>query len=244
MSTLTSLNVLRAHKPIFCVIPFPGRNSLRGRTSAVLPLTARALTGALLAAAPVLLGSVPAKAQEPPSANSVTMVHAGRLFDAPSGRMLDGQDILIRGNRIEQVGPRLSVPAGAHEINLRDATVLPGFIDVHTHLVGSNHAGYEALGVSVPRMTLSGVKNARVTLLAGFTTVRNVGAEGYSDVALRDAINEGDVTGPRMQVSGPPLGITGGHCDSNLLPFDFHYSAEGVANGVQLGGLGLSRGEE
>jgi imidazolonepropionase-like amidohydrolase len=146
--------------------------------------------------------------------------------------MLEGQDILIRGNHIELVGPKLILPAGAHEIDLQDATVLPGFIDVHTHLVGSNQAGYEALGVSVPRMTLSGVKNARTTLLAGFTTVRNVGAEGYSDVALRDAINDGDVIGPRMQVSGPPLGITGGHCDSNLLPFEFHYSAEGIANGV------------
>jgi imidazolonepropionase-like amidohydrolase len=69
--------------------------------------------------------------------------------------------------------------------------------------------------------------------MAGFTTVRNVGAEGYSDVALRDAINAGDVIGPRMQVSGPPLGITGGHCDNSLLPFEFHYSAEGVADGEE-----------
>jgi imidazolonepropionase-like amidohydrolase len=84
----------------------------------------------------------------------------------------------------------------------------------------------------VPRSALTGAKNARVTLLAGFTSVRNVGAEGYSDVALRDAINAGDVIGPRMQVSGPPLGISGGHCDSNLLAPQFHYSAEGVADGV------------
>jgi imidazolonepropionase-like amidohydrolase len=162
----------------------------------------------------------------------MTVIHAGRLFDSSAGRMLDGRDILIRDNRIEQIGSKLAIPPGAREIDLRDATVMPGFIDVHTHLVGSNHAGYEALGVSVPRMALTGVKNARITLLAGFTTVRNVGAEGYADVALRDAINDGDVIGPRMQVSGPPLGISGGHCDSNLLPFDFHYSAEGVANGV------------
>jgi len=89
------------------------------------------------------------------------------------------------------------------------------------------------LGISTPRAALIGAKNARLTLMAGFTSVRNVGAEGYSDVALRDAINDGDVIGPRMQVSGPPLGITGGHCDNNLLPFEFHYSAEGVADGEE-----------
>jgi imidazolonepropionase-like amidohydrolase len=94
-------------------------------------------------------------------------------------------------------------------------------------------AGYEALGISIPREALIGAKNARLTLLAGFTSVRNVGATGYADVALRDAINAGDVIGPRMQVSGPPLGITGGHCDSNLLAAEFHYSAEGAADGVE-----------
>jgi imidazolonepropionase-like amidohydrolase len=190
------------------------------------------LLGALLAAIPVWSAALPAAAQEPAPTTGITVIHAGRLFDPAAGRMIDGQDILIRSSRIEQVGPGLAVPLGAREIDLRDATILPGFIDVHTHLVGSNHPGYEALGVSVPRMALTGAKNAKTTLLAGFTTVRNLGAQGYADVALRDAINEGDVIGPRMQVSGPPLGISGGHCDSNLLPFEFHYSAEGVANGV------------
>lgn len=188
--------------------------------------------GTVLAAIWAASCALAANAQEPPPATGITVIHAGRLFDAPSGRMLSGQDILVRNSRIEQVGVGLGVPAGAREIDLRDATVLPGFIDVHTHLVGSNHAGYESLGVSVPRMALTGAKNAQTTLFAGFTTVRNVGAPGYADVALRDAIYDGEVIGPRMQVSGPPLGISGGHCDSNLLPFDFHYSAEGVANGV------------
>jgi imidazolonepropionase-like amidohydrolase len=162
-----------------------------------------------------------------------TVIHAGRFFDSPTGKILERRDILIRGNRIEQVGEKLAVPAGANQIDLRNATVLPGFIDVHTHLTGDvGHSGYEGLGISVPRATLVGAKNARTTLLAGFTTVRNLGAPGYSDVALRDAINDGDVVGPRMQVSGPPLGISGGHCDSNLLPFSFHVYAEGVADGV------------
>ena len=104
---------------------------------------------------------------------------------------------------------------------------------MHTHLNGDvGHGGYESLGISTPRSALTGAKNARMTLLAGFTTVRNVGATGYADVALRDAITDGDVIGPRMQVSGPALGITGGHCDSSLLPPDFHYSSQGVADGV------------
>jgi imidazolonepropionase-like amidohydrolase len=84
----------------------------------------------------------------------------------------------------------------------------------------------------IPREALTGAKNARVTLNAGFTTVRNVGASGYTDVALRDAINAGDVPGPRMLVSGPALGITGGHCDNNLLPFEYHVTDDGVADGV------------
>jgi len=92
--------------------------------------------------------------------------------------------------------------------------------------------GYEELGLSIPRETLIGAKNARATLEAGFTTVRNVGASGYSDVALRDAINAGDVPGPRMLVSGPPLSITGGHADNNLLPFEYHATSDGVADGV------------
>ena len=178
------------------------------------------------------MGGFAATAQESGPHAAVTLIHAGRLFDASGGRMLQDQDILVRANRIERVGSKLAVPSDAREIDLRDATVLPGFIDVHTHLADSGHAGYESLGVSVPRMALHGVKNAQRTLMAGFTTVRNVGAEGYGDVALRDAINDGDVIGPRMQVSGPPLGISGGHCDNNLLPFNFHYSAEGVADGV------------
>src|SRR5580658_416525 len=186
-------------------------------------------------AAFVLCATLPAVhsgAQESAS-SEVTVIHAGKLFDAHAGRMLENQDILIRGEKIEKVGANLAVPAGAHEVDLRKATVLPGFIDVHTHLTSkAGAAGYNSLGVSIPRHALAGARNARVTLLAGFTTVRNVGAEGYADVALRDAIDDGDVIGPRMQVSGPIISITGGHGDNNLLPFEFHYSAEGVADGV------------
>ena len=86
--------------------------------------------------------------------------------------------------------------------------------------------------ISNPRSALIGARNARVTLEAGFTTVRNVGANGYADIALRDAINAGDVPGPRMLASGPPLSITGGHGDNNFLAPQFNYSEDGVANGI------------
>jgi imidazolonepropionase-like amidohydrolase len=163
-----------------------------------------------------------------------TVIRAGKLFEPETGRLLEHPVIIISGNQIEVVeSGAAAIPPNSHVVDLGDATVLPGFIDVHTHLnMDAGGGGYQSLGVSVPRAALIGAKNARLTLLAGFTSVRNVGAEGYADVALRDAINAGDVVGPRMQASGPPLGITGGHCDSNLLPPEFHYSAEGAADGV------------
>jgi len=176
-------------------------------------------------------------AQESASqASPRVIVHAGKLLDVRSGKTLTDQAIVIEAGKIVSVGAMSQANRSSSDrvIDLPNATVLPGLTDAHTHLTGNpEDVGPQALSISVPRSTLTGARNARITLEAGFTTVRNVGADGYSDVALRDAINAGDVPGPRMLVSGPPLGITGGHCDENLLPFDFHYSAGGVADGVE-----------
>jgi len=162
------------------------------------------------------------------------VIRAGHLLDVKSGKMLSDQAIVIEGDNIVGVGPASATPAAdATTINLPNATVLPGLIDAHTHLTFNPSFGYEMLGISIPREALIGAHNARVTLEAGFTTVRNVGARGYSDVALRDAINAGDVPGPRMLVSGPALSITGGHCDNDLLPYEYHATDDGVADGIE-----------
>ncbi len=161
-------------------------------------------------------------------------IHAGHVLDVKTGKLLSDQTLVIEDGKIVSLGAsaETKAPTDAVVIDLSNATVLPGLIDAHTHLTMDPKFGYERLGLSIPRETLIGAKNARATLQAGFTTVRNVGAEGYSDVALRDAINAGDVPGPRMLVSGPPLTITGGHADNNLLPFEYHATGEGVADGV------------
>lgn len=193
---------------------------------------ARKLYSAMLLACLALLVGLPAAGQNV-QAEPSTIIRGGKLFDPSTGRMIEHPVIVVSGNKIQSVseGAQASI-SGATVIDLGNATLMPGLIDVHTHLtMNVGGGGYEGLGISVPRAALIGAKNARLTLMAGFTTVRNVGAQGYADAALRDAINAGDVIGPRMQASGPPLGITGGHCDSNLLPFEFHESAEGVADG-------------
>ena len=157
---------------------------------------------------------------------------AAHLIDGKNDTVLSPGVVLIEDGRIVQVGTALSIPAGTHVIDLGAATLLPGLIDAHVHLTFvPENSGYQSLGVSLARETLYGASNASRTLLAGFTSARNVGADGYSDVALRQAIDAGDLPGPRLLVSGPALGITGGHCDENLLPPKFHYRDEGVADG-------------
>ena len=168
-------------------------------------------------------------------APKTVVIHAGRLLDVKTGKTLTNQTIIIQGDKITEVTGAVDqiMPKDATVIDLPNATVLPGLIDAHTHITMTTNFGYSRLAISVPREALNGARNARVTLDAGFTTIRNVGASGFTDVALRDAINAGDVPGPRMLVSGPALSITGGHCDDNLLPFEWHVQSEGVADGIE-----------
>ena len=179
----------------------------------------------------VLLLSMPtiAAAQE-----SAIYVRAGKLLDVVSGELLIDQLIQVEDGRIVAIGEATTteVPSDALMVDLSEATVLPGLIDAHVHLTKSaSLRGYLRLGRSSTRAALFGVAAAGRTLRAGFTTVRNVSASGFGDVALRDAIDDGDVVGPRMLVSGPALGMTGGHCDNNLLPPEMDVAGEGVANG-------------
>ena len=159
---------------------------------------------------------------------------ADKMLDVVEGRMIDNPAIIIEGERIVEVGLRsdLAIPSGAKSIELGGMTLMPGLMDMHTHLTRkATEHGFMTLKNSIPRQAIIGVKNARTTLMAGVTTTRNLGASGFADVALRDAIVEGDIPGPRIFASGPALGITGGHCDNNLLPQKFHAQKDGVADG-------------
>jgi imidazolonepropionase-like amidohydrolase len=169
--------------------------------------------------------AVPANAQ-------VTVIRAGKLIDPDSGTILTNQTILVRENKIEAVGNNLTIPSDAKVIDLTKMTVLPGLIDCHTHLADGAHDS-EPMGQfkkTAAQVVLESVPNARVTLESGFTTVRDVGVyRALGDIALRDAINRGDIFGPRMFVAGSYVTITGGAGAATglapdiTLPWDLHY---------------------
>lgn len=164
-----------------------------------------------------------------------TLLRAGAVVDVHTGKEMPNATVVVQGDRIVSVAATSGTPmqAGDHEVDLRGYTLLPGLIDVHTHLTGvPDFDPYFELTMTPGKEAILGVENAKTTLEAGFTTVRNVGANGFTDVALRDEINEGHIPGPHMQVSGPALGITGGHMDENLLPSQYHVVGEGVADGI------------
>src|SRR5438309_6116056 len=222
----------------------PIANSQRGawmkalKYSASLARTKRKISrwGAAFAVVLVILAGMVATAGAQGQAPKRTVIRAGRVLNVRTGELKANQAIVIEGDKIAKIAPSSDVTAapGDTTIDLPDATVLPGLIDMHTHLTFElSSLSYEGLKISTAREALHGARNARRTLEAGFTTVRNVGAKDYADIALRDAINDGEVIGPRIVASGPALGITGGHCDENLLPAAFHFQGEGVADGVE-----------
>ena len=157
-----------------------------------------------------------AQAQKPPS--KTTVLKAARLFDGRSEALVKPGVVVVTDGKIVASGAGATIPAGAEVIDLGDATLLPGFIDAHTHLTMMysddwKQAALDRLQKPVAEMALDASVNARVTLMAGFTTVRDVGSTDFLDVGLRNAIDHGRVPGPRMLVSVHALGSTGGHCD-------------------------------
>jgi len=169
------------------------------------------------------------------SAQNRTLIRTGHILDVKTGAEPAAQTIIVTGDRITAIAPTASTPkqSGDVEIDLTKYTVMPGLIDAHTHLtMANNFDPYFELSMTPAKEAIIGVENAKVTLEAGFTTVRNVGANDYTDVALRDEINAGHIPGPHMQVSGPALGITGGHMDENLLPYEYHIHGQAVADGI------------
>jgi imidazolonepropionase-like amidohydrolase len=171
---------------------------------------------------------------------AVTVLKAARIFDGRSDSVLPGGMVVVEGSRITAVGATAPVPAGATVIDLGDATLLPGFIDSHTHLTGEGGESFvqdffDGLRRPVTEQAFYGALHARRVLEAGFTTVRDVGSEKDLDVGLRNAINAGLTPGPRMLVARYALGATGGHCDNTGFPPGTFGAEPGIERGIVHG---------
>ena len=171
------------------------------------------------------------------SAESV-VVTADRMVDVLNGRVVQEPVIVVTDGRIASVVGRGTgrpvIPDGARRIDLPGMTLVPGLIDLHVHLDSNpRYGGYSGLQFTDSFWVAQGVSNARDMLAAGFTTVRNVGSENYSDVGLRQAIDEGLIEGPRIVTAGHSIGATGGHCDSTYFPPSMEQRGRGVADGPQ-----------
>jgi len=161
---------------------------------------------------------LPAHGQAQKPASKTYVLRAARMFDGKSNTLATPGLIVVTDGKIVAVGAKAAVPAGAELIDLGDATLLPGFIDAHTHITMMYSDDWkqntlDGLQKTIAEQALDASANARVTLMAGFTTVRDVGSHDYLDVGLRNAIRDGVVAGPRMLVTVHALGSTGGHCD-------------------------------
>ncbi|WP_066490057.1 Xaa-Pro dipeptidase [Sphingomonas sp. CCH9-F2] len=179
-------------------------------------------------AASVALPAMAAPAQKAPETVVVT---AARMLDVQSGRMVDRPVVTVVDGKVTAVASGGAVPAGAKRIDLGDATIVPGLIDMHVHLTSlAEVGGYQALKYTDSFWGAVGVANAAKTLRAGFTTVRNVGSSDFQDVGLREAIDGGWVIGPRIVAAGYAIGATGGHCDDNALPPSYDKKLPSVVN--------------
>lgn len=175
-------------------------------------------------------GQQPAKSETP----KTIVIRAGRLIDGRSAAPIRNAVILIEGEKIKAVGPNLAIPAGAQVIDLSKSTVLPGLIDCHTHITFEPGNYYEQLFRNSPiDLAVLVHINAKRTLEAGFTTIRDVGAPEFIDVSLRKAIDSGRVVGPRMQVATLAIGATGGHADMvGFSPYLKFGQFSGIADGI------------
>ncbi|WP_317930326.1 amidohydrolase family protein [Halioxenophilus sp. WMMB6] len=167
------------------------------------------------------------------TSHATTWVKADALLDVVSGKLINNPIVEIDGDKFVAVHTSPPTPAEEDEwVDLSGMTLLPGLMDMHVHITGS-HAehGYRRLQATSGHAAILGTVNLNTTLQAGFTTIRNLGAPDYIDIDLAKAVDEGLIPGPRMFASGPSLGITGGHCDNNLLPKALNVPADGVADG-------------
>ncbi|MEA3139181.1 MAG: hypothetical protein QOK23_1350 [Gammaproteobacteria bacterium] len=169
------------------------------------------------------------------AAADTVVVSADRMIDVLTGRIVERPQITITDGRIAAVGTQGSaLPAGARRVDLAGMTLMPGLIDMHTHLTSDpRFSGYRRLQFTDNYWTVVGVANAKKTLEAGFTTVRNVGSANYDDVAIKQAIEQGMVPGPRIIPATYAIGATGGHCDSTELPPSISAPRPAVANGAE-----------
>ncbi len=163
------------------------------------------------------------------------VVTAARMVDVVAGRVVQDPEITITDGRISAVGTRgTPVPAGARQLDLPGVTLLPGLIDLHVHLTSDpRYGGYRGLEFTDNFWTVVGVANAKKTLEAGFTTVRNVGSANYDDVAIKQGIEAGLVPGPRIVPATYAIGATGGHCDADEFPPSVSVPAPQIADGPE-----------